>query len=136
MTTNTKIRTEDVLEILDTKIKTSAAHAQLDVLSGEFYDSVLAKIAARSPTLDEKGALDNAISPSASNPFVTLAEMTTALAGAIPWRTIGPLGSGADFEGLDETPFNIAFLTSHDTYVFTVMMQNGGEARNRWPYLP
>ena len=124
MTTNTKIRTEDVLEILDTKIKTSAAHAQLDVLSGEFYDSVLAKIAARSPTLDEKGALDNAISPSASNPFVTLAEMTTALAGAIPWRTIGPLGSGADFEGLDETPFNIAFLTSHDTYVFTVMSAN------------
>jgi len=129
MTTNTKIRTEDVLEILDTKIKTSAAHAQLDVLSGEFYDSVLAKIAARSPTLNEKGALDNAVSPSASNPFVTFNEMTTALAGAIPWRTIGPVGSGADFEGSDENVFIAAFATvptdiwfyvKPATYEFTV----------------
>ena len=117
MTTNTKIRTEDVLEILDTKIKTSAAHAQLDVSAGEYYDSVLSKIAARSPTLDEKEALDAAASPSASNPFVTLNELTSALAGAIPWRTIGPTGSGADFEGDDETPFLDAFALI-PTYVW------------------
>jgi hypothetical protein len=71
MATNTKILTEDVLEILDIKIRTSADHAQLDVITGEYYDSVLAKIAARSPTLNEKDALDNAVSPSASNPYVT-----------------------------------------------------------------
>ena len=129
MTTNTKIRTEDVLEILDTKIKTSAAHAQLNVSAGEFYDSVLSKIAARSPTLDEKDALDNSVSPSASNPFVTLSEMDASLAGSIPWRTIGPLGSGADFEGADETPFldafatvptNIWFYVKPATYEFSV----------------
>ena len=111
MTTNTKIRTEDVLEILDTKIKTSADHAQLDVVTGEFYDSVLSKIAARSPTLNEKNALDAGTSPSAVNPFVTLSELQTALIGAIPWRTIGPVGSGADYEGSDETPFLAAFAT-------------------------
>lgn len=111
MTTNTKIRTEDVLEILDYKIKTSSAHAQLDVISGEFYDSVLAKIAARSPTLDEKGALTNSVSPSASNPFVTRSELSDALSGTIPWRTIGPVGSGSDFEGSDENVFIAAFAT-------------------------
>ena len=111
MTTNTKIRTEDVLEILDTKIKTSADHAQLDVLTGEFYDVVLSKIAARSPTLDEKNALDNAVSPSALNPYVTKSELATTLLGAIPWKTIGVTGSGADFEGNDETPFVAAFAT-------------------------
>jgi hypothetical protein len=127
MTTNTKIRTEDVLEILDIKIKTSADHAQLDVITGEPYDSVLAKIAARSPTLNEKNALDNAVSPSAINPYVTLSELTASLSGAIPWRTIGPVGSGADYEGADETPFLTAFATSNmwfyvkpSTYTFTV----------------
>jgi hypothetical protein len=127
MTTNTKIRTEDVLEILDIKIKTSADHAQLDVITGESYDSVLAKIAARSPTLDEKDALDNATSPSAINPYVTLSELTASLSGAIPWRTIGPVGSGADYEGADETPFLTAFASANmwfyvkpGTYTFTV----------------
>ena len=121
MATNTKIRTEDVLEILDTKIKTSAAHAQLDVSAGEYYDSVLSKIAARSPTLDEKDALDAAVSPSASNPFVTFNELTSALSGVIPWKTIGPVGSGADFEGNDETPFLAAFALP--TYVWFYVKQ-------------
>jgi hypothetical protein len=129
MATNTKILTEDVLEILDIKIRTSADHAQLDVITGEYYDSVLAKIAARSPTLNEKDALDNAVSPSASNPYVTQSELTTTLLGAIPWKTIGPIGSGADFEGNDETPFlaafatvpsNIWFYVKVGTYTFTV----------------
>ena len=127
MTTNTKIRTEDVLEILDIKIKTSADHAQLDVITGESYASVLAKIAARSPTLDEKNALDNAVSPSASNPYVTLSELTASLSGAIPWRTIGPVGSGADYEGADENPFLTAFASANmwfyvkpGTYSFSV----------------
>jgi hypothetical protein len=127
MATNTKIRTEDVLEILDTKIKTSSAHAQLDVSVGEFYDSVLAKIAARSPTLDEKDALDGATSPSAINPYLTLNELTATIDGTIPWKTIGPIGSGADFIGSDETPFIAAFATADiwfyvmpGTYTFTV----------------
>lgn len=136
MTTNTKIRTEDVLEILDTKIKTASSHAQLDVMSGEYYDSVLAKIAARSPTLDEKNALDNAVSPSASNPFVTQSEMTASLAGTIPWRTIGPVGSGADFEGDDESAFLAAFASPYQwfyvkpyTYTFTTTVTIPAEIR-------
>jgi hypothetical protein len=111
MTTSTRLRTEDILEILDEKIKASAAHAQLGVSAGESYDSVLTRIAARSPTLDEKAALDNASGPSALNPFVTESEMALTLSGSIPWRTIGLPGSGADFEGADETPFLAAFAT-------------------------
>lgn len=116
MASNIKISTPDVLEILDIKIKTSAAHARLDVLTGEFYDSVLAKIAARSPTLDQRDALENALSPTALNPFVTIGQLNIRLEGAIPWKTIGPIGSQADFEGADETPFVNAFLTV-PTYV-------------------
>jgi len=116
MTTNTKIRTEDVLEILDFKIKASSDHPQIDVLTGEDYSSVLAKIAARSPTMDEKNALDNtAIAPSATNPYVTQDELTASLEGAIPWKTIGLIGSGADFTGTvadDETAFVNAFATA------------------------
>jgi len=134
MATNTKIRTEDVLEIFDFKIKTSSAHAQLDVVSGEFYDSVLSKIAARSPSLDEKNALDNAVNPSISNPFVTVSELDAALGGTIPWKTIGPVGSGSDFEGSGESAFLAAFATPNvwfyvkpATYTFTstVTVPNG-----------
>jgi hypothetical protein len=121
MTTNTKIITEDVLSILDVKIHTSSAHAQLNVASGETYDSVLAKIAARSPTLNEKGALDAAVSPSAGNPYVTFSELITTLTGAIPWQTIGPIGSGANFEGSDEAPFLAAFATVPTYSWFYVM---------------
>ena len=120
MTTNIKIRTEDVLEILDIKIKTSADHSQLDVVTGEFYDSVLSKIAARSPSLTEKQALDAGQSPSAVNPFVTLSELSSSLSGAIPWRTIGTIGSGSDYEGTlanDETAFLAAFADV-PTYVW------------------
>jgi hypothetical protein len=119
---NTKIRTEDVVEILDTKIKTSSAHAQLDVAVDEFYDSVLSKIAARSPTLDEKDALDNTTyPPSATNPYVTVDELATVIDGSIPWKTIGQIGSGADFEGNDETPFLAAFATVPTDIWFLVM---------------
>lgn len=116
MSSNIKISTPDVLEILDTKIKASADHARLDVTTGDSYDSVLSKIAARSPTLDEKDALDNALSPSLANPFVTIGQLNIRLEGAIPWKTIGPVGSEADFEGADETPFIAAFATV-PTYV-------------------
>ena len=121
MTTNTKIRTEDVLAILDTKILASSAHAQLAVNALDSYDIVLSHIATRSPTLDEKNALDNAVSPSAINPYVTLSELTATLLGAIPWKTIGPTGSGADFVGVDETPFLAAFATVPTNVWFYVM---------------
>jgi len=108
---NVKIRTEDVDQILDTKISATSAHAQLNVIVGEFYDSVLTKIAARSPNANEKAALDAATAPSAGNPYVTESELTAALANKIPWVTIGLPGSGSDFEGVDQIPFALAFVS-------------------------
>ncbi len=105
MADNIKIRTEDVAEILDGKILATNPHAQLAVLAGETYSSVLAKIAARSPTLNEKQALENAEAPSASNEVVTVSALGTALEERVPWKTIGPIGSGSDFEGSTEAVF-------------------------------
>jgi len=104
MVDNIKIRTEDVSEILDTKIKTDSAHLPLDVVAGEYYDSVLEKISVRSPTFDEKAALNAAENPSAANPYTTLSRLNAELAGRIPWVSVGPTGSGADFEGDSEAP--------------------------------
>lgn len=245
MTDNIKIRTEDVLEILDNKILASSDHTQLAVVRYESYDSVLKKIADRSPNIYEKAALDasawslqttgtlvsgsstlsalastagvavgniiaganiptgtyvtsvgtnsvtmsvaatgsatetvtfmfapalsttgtvvlgsknltlpttigvavgnvvvgagipvgtsitsitdnvtavmsasataNAtgliifvIGPSSSNPYITLTQLNTQLAGKVAWHTVGLPGSGADYEGVDETPFQAA----------------------------
>lgn len=109
--TNVKIRTEDVYEILDTKIKASSGHSQLDVTEGEFYNSVLAKIAARCPSIDEKGALENSYQPSTANPFVTQSDLTRVLTGALSWKTIGPTGGGADYQGA--TAFTDAFSSGY-----------------------
>jgi len=109
--TNTKLRTEDVLEVLDGKIKASSIHTRLDVLVGDDYDSVLGKIAARSPTLAQKDALDGSQLPSGTNPLITVSHLNELLSGKIPWKTIGPMGSGADFSGDDEAPFNLAFAS-------------------------
>lgn len=109
MATNTKLRTEDILEVLDGKIKASSDHTRLDVLAGDDYDSVLGKIAARSPTLDQKDALDGSQLPSGTNPFITVSHLNELLSGKIPWKTIGPVGSGADFSGDSEAVFNTAF---------------------------
>lgn len=108
MTDNIKIRTEDVSEILDPKIITTSAHSQLDVALGDTYADVLSKIAARSPNLNEKLALDNATLPSALNPYITLSELNTELAGKVAWKTVGLIGSGADYEGSNQQPFNDA----------------------------
>lgn len=107
--TNVKIRTEDIYEILDTKIKASASHAQLGVVDGDFYDVVLSKIAERSPSIDEKDALNASYNPTALNRFVSLSDLTTSLSGTMPWKTIGYVGSGADYLGNTEAPFNAAF---------------------------
>ena len=126
MTENIKIRTEDVYEILDTKIKTTSAHPQLDVTISEFYDSVLNKIAARSPTLLEKNGLDAAQNPSATNWFITLDELNTQLDGKVPWKTIGPVGTEADFTGNTDAVFTTALASGAEwiyvlpfTYVFS-----------------
>lgn len=125
MTDNIKIRTEDVLEILDPKILTTSSHTQLNVSVGESYDSVLAKIAARSPTLNEKLALENAQSPSALNPYTTITSLDQNLLGKIPWKTVGLPGSGADFTGTDETPFLNAFSSCLSSGASWVQVREG-----------
>lgn len=108
MADNIKIRTEDVDKILDTKITTNSSHAPLGVSAGEYYNSVLGKIAARSPTFDEKNALTNASMPSATNPYVTVSHLNLKLDGRLPWKTLGPTGSGSDFEGETHQIFKTA----------------------------
>jgi len=126
MANNIKITTEDVDQILDGKIKATSAHSQLTVAIGDDYDSVLSKITARLPSLPEKQALDNALLPSAVNPYITLSQLTAELDAKIPWVTIGLVGSGSDYEGSDETAFQNAFTAGgswfqirEGTYTFT-----------------
>lgn len=126
MADNIKIRTEDVDKILDTKITTISSHLPLDVSAGEYYNSVLGKIAARSPTFDEKNALTNASMPSAANPYVTVSHLNLKLDGRIPWKTVGHVGSGSDYEGSTGAVFETAISQGHrwitvrpGTYVFS-----------------
>ena len=111
MSTNNKIITADVSSILDTVILTNSSHPHLAVSVGEAYDSVLAKIAARTPTLAEKQGLDAALSPGPLNPYVTLDEVDADLTGRIAWKTIGLPGSGADFEGSTDAIFTTALAS-------------------------
>ena len=111
MSNNNKIITPDVSSILDTVILANSPHPHLAVSAGETYDAVLAKIAARTPTLAEKQGLDAAQSPGPLNPFVTLDQVNTDLAGEIAWKTIGLPGSGADFEGTTDAIFTTALAS-------------------------
>jgi len=78
LTANEKIRTEDVVEILDNKILTTRAHTALGVIARENYDSVLGKIAGQVLSPAEKEAFDNTLSaPSASNPVVLKEDLQT-----------------------------------------------------------
>jgi len=129
MANNTKIITEDVLEIKDPKIITTAAHPGLGVVLGETYDSVLTKIAAQTASFNEKAALDAAVAPSGVNPYVTLSELSSQIQTTIPWKTIGTVGSGSDFEGSNQTPFVAAFASGgiwfrvrEGTYTFTATL--------------
>ena len=53
---NQKVRTEDVVEILDGKILATRAHSALGVTVRENYDSILGKISLQILTPAEKAA--------------------------------------------------------------------------------
>jgi hypothetical protein len=110
---NEKVRTPDVVEIFDTKIKATNAHAHIGtgVSANATYDSILAQIASSSPTLAEKQAFDAAQSPGALNPFVTFSDLAAQISDKIPWKTIGPTGSSADFQGNTDAIFTTAFAS-------------------------
>jgi len=68
---NAKIRTPDVVEILDGKILATRSHFALGVTARENYDSILSKISLQVLTPAQKEAFDNTLTaPSASNPVV------------------------------------------------------------------
>ena len=71
MALNEKIRSEDVIEIIDSKVLTNQPHASLGVIARENYDSVLTKIDLQTLTPAQKAAFDATLTvPSALNPVV------------------------------------------------------------------
>lgn len=80
---NEKIRTEDVIELLDGKILTTRAHSSLAVVMRENYDTVLGNIATQVLSPAQKEAFDNTLtSPSASNPVVLKDDLQTYVPAA------------------------------------------------------
>ena len=76
MAENEKIRTEDVIEISDTKVRASRSYEELGVIPGETYNSVISKIQSQTLTADQKDAFDNTLTnPSASNPVVLVNDL-------------------------------------------------------------
>lgn len=117
--TNLKVRTPDVAEIQDVKIKASSAHIHIGtgVSVADNYDAVLNQIALSSPTMVQKDALDAADSPSGINPYITESDLIATLDERIPWRTIGPLGSDAEFTGATNAVFTTAFASGDFWYL-------------------
>lgn len=75
---NEKIRTEDVVEILDGKILATEGHPEISVFPRENYNSVLTKLAQRVLTEAQKAAFDAALTtPSALNPVVLKNDLET-----------------------------------------------------------
>lgn len=75
---NEKIRTEDVVEILDGKILTSEGHINLSVNPRENYSSVLSKISSQILSEGQKEAFDSTLTtPSALNPVVLMNDLVT-----------------------------------------------------------
>ena len=104
MARNEKIRTEDVIEIFDQRIKTTVGHPQLDVAPYEDYQSVLTKIASRSLSVDQKAALDAALtSPSSANPVVLKNDLMTY----VPSLDLGDPKDSVATYGLLPIPFTL-----------------------------
>ena len=83
MALNEKLRTEDVVEVLDSKILTLSGHPALGVLTRENYDSVLTKISAQVLSPAEKEAISNTLTvPSATNPVVLKDDLDTYVPAA------------------------------------------------------
>jgi len=73
-----KVRTADVVEILDVKIHASQAVPPLAVVAGETYDQILDQIDLQILTPAEKQAIDATLSsPSATNPVVLRDDVQT-----------------------------------------------------------
>jgi len=109
--TQQQISTPSVYEIGDLNILSSASHAEIGTTYRDPWDAVLFALAphALDPATVVAG-LDNAVSPSAGNPFVTESWMTLRF-GTRGVITVGISGSGCEFEGNTDTPFTSAIAS-------------------------
>ena len=83
MALNEKIKTEDVISLLDQRVLTTQAHPAVGVLVSEDYDSVLVAISQQILTPAEKLAFDNTLTdPSAANPVVLMNDLQTYIPAA------------------------------------------------------
>lgn len=110
MALNEKIRTEDVIEILDTKILTSQGHPALGVSPGENYDSVLSKVETQVLSPDQKAAFDAALTmPGPTNPVVLKKDLDTY----VPSANLGEFrDSVATFNDLPNLVTRTAVITN------------------------
>lgn len=123
---NEKIRTEDVVEILDGKILTSEAHPALGVVQRENYDSVLNKISLQTLSPAQKEAFDNTLTtPSSTNPVVLKDDLATY----IPEVDLGQLKDAVPTFGDLPMPFNrLADTTNGSDTLLNVSSLTGIEA--------
>ena len=102
MSNNEKLRSEDIIEILDGKILTSEGHPAINVLPRETYSSVLTKIALQVLSPEEKLAFDSTLTaPSASNPVVLKDDLTTY----VPQADLGDIKDSVSTFSLLPLPF-------------------------------
>lgn len=76
--TQQALRTEDIVECLDEKIHTSQDVSSLDIVSGDVYSTVLAKIEAQISSVAQKISFNRTLtSPSDLNPVVLKDDIST-----------------------------------------------------------
>jgi len=109
MAQNEKIRTEDVIEILDGRILTTEGHVEIGVLPRENYSSVMTKIAQRVLTEGQKDAFDASLTtPSALNPVVLKNDLTTY----VPQWDLGSIRDSVTYKSELPLPFTAQGTTS------------------------
>ena len=111
MALNEKIRTEDVVEVLDSKILTLSQHPSIGVIARENYDSVMTKIAAQTLSSAEKAAFDSAglaggVPPSSSNPVVLKDDLSTYIPAADLGEVKDSVPTYSDLTSLYTAPIN------------------------------
>lgn len=119
---NEKLRTEDIIEILDGKILTSQGHPSLGVIPRENYNSVLTKIASQVLSPDQKAAFDSTLTaPSASNPVVLKDDITTY----IPQADLGEIRDSVATFAMLPMPFTAMGSTIENSMFVTILSSTG-----------
>lgn len=103
MSNNEKLRSEDIIEILDGKILTSEGHPLISVIPRENYNSVLSKISLQVLSPDQKLAFDSTLTlPSISNPVVLKNDITTY----VPQADLGNIRDSVTTFSMLPVPFS------------------------------